>query len=67
MPGIDCLSITKETPKPFVWAKATDEILAGVARFCARTSESGQLESWLAGNPETIEESRLWFNQSYAW
>jgi transposase len=27
--------------KPFVWTKTADEILAGVARFCKRTSETG--------------------------
>jgi len=27
-------------PKPFVWTKTADEILANVARFCQRTSES---------------------------
>ena len=28
-------------PKPFVWTKSADEILASVARFCQRTSASG--------------------------
>jgi transposase len=28
-------------PKPFVWTKTADEILASVARFCQRTSNSG--------------------------
>ena len=28
-------------PKPFVWTKSADEILASVARFCQRTSGSG--------------------------
>ena len=27
-------------PKPFVWTKTADEILASVARFCQRTSNS---------------------------
>ena len=35
------LTITNETPKPFVRTKTADEILASVARFCARTSETG--------------------------
>ena len=35
------LDITNQAPKPFVWTKTADEILASVARFCARTSESG--------------------------
>ena len=28
-------------PKPFIWTKTADEILASVARFCQRTSNSG--------------------------
>jgi transposase len=28
-------------PKPFVWTKTADEILAAVARFCKRTYDSG--------------------------
>lgn len=28
-------------PKPFVWTKTADEILASLARFCARTLETG--------------------------
>jgi transposase len=35
------LAVTNLTPKPFVWTKTADEILASVARFCARTSGSG--------------------------
>jgi transposase len=35
------LTATNEAPKPFVWTKSADEILASVARFCARTSGSG--------------------------
>jgi transposase len=35
------LAITNQSPKPFVWTKTADEILASVARFCARTSGSG--------------------------
>jgi transposase len=35
------VAITNETPKPFVWHKTADEILASVARFCQRTSKSG--------------------------
>ena len=35
------LAVTNETPKPFVWHKTADEILASVARFCQRTSNSG--------------------------
>ena len=32
---------TNEHPKPFMWTKTADEILASVARFCHRTSDSG--------------------------
>jgi transposase len=35
------LAITNEAPKPFVWRKTADEILAKVARFCQRTSNPG--------------------------
>jgi transposase len=35
------LSITNKTPRPFIWTKTADEILASVARFCRRTSDSG--------------------------
>jgi transposase len=35
------LALTNQSPKPFVWTKGADEILASVARFCARTSETG--------------------------
>ena len=30
-----------EQPKPFIWTKSADEILASVARFCQRTLETG--------------------------
>jgi hypothetical protein len=35
------LTVYNEAPKPFVWTKAADEILASVARFCHRISDSG--------------------------
>ena len=35
------LEITNKPPKPFVWTKTADEILASVARFCHRISNSG--------------------------
>jgi transposase len=31
---------TNANPKPFVWTKSADDILANVARFCQRTSNS---------------------------
>ena len=35
------LAITNEAPRPFVWTKTADEILAKVARFCQRISNPG--------------------------
>ena len=35
------LALTNESPRPFIWTKTADEILASVARFCKRTSETG--------------------------
>jgi transposase len=35
------IDVTNERPKPFVWTKTADEILARVARFCHRISNSG--------------------------
>jgi hypothetical protein len=32
---------TNAEPKPFVWTKSADDILASVERFCQRTSNSG--------------------------
>ena len=32
---------TNEDPAPFVWTKTADQILDSIARFCARTSNSG--------------------------
>ena len=31
------ISATNDEPKPFVWTKTADEIIAAVSRFCART------------------------------
>jgi hypothetical protein len=31
---------TNANPKPFIWTKTADDILASVARFCLRTSNS---------------------------
>jgi len=36
------LNIYNESPKPFIWTKTADEILASLARFCKRISDSGQ-------------------------
>ena len=35
------ISVSNERPKPFVWTKTADEILASVERFCRRISDSG--------------------------
>ena len=35
------IAVANEAPKPFVWTKTPDEILASVARFCHRISDSG--------------------------
>jgi len=37
---LDYLTIHNEDPKPFVWTKTADQILASVARFCRRTLDS---------------------------
>jgi transposase len=36
----DYLDINNTKPKPFVWSKTADDILASVERFCLRTSNS---------------------------
>ena len=36
----DYIAATNAAPKPFVWTKTADEILASVKRFCQRTSRS---------------------------
>lgn len=35
------VAVTNESPRPFVWTKTADEILASVARYCERISDSG--------------------------
>lgn len=35
------LRLYSRHPKPFMWTKTADEILASVARFCRRISDSG--------------------------
>lgn len=37
----DFIAVHNEEPKPFVWTKTADQILASVARFCKRISDSG--------------------------
>ncbi len=38
---VDYIRVHNQRPKPFVWTKTADEILASVARFCQRISNSG--------------------------
>lgn len=38
----DYIRLNNEDPKPFVWTKTADEILASIARFCQRTLDSGR-------------------------
>lgn len=35
------LAVCNKSPKAFVWTKSADEILASIARFCQRTSDTG--------------------------
>src|SRR5438094_1676631 len=35
------IAIANENPKPFIWTKTADDILASVERFCRRISDSG--------------------------
>ena len=35
------LDLTNRDPRPFVWTKTADQILANLARFCMRISDSG--------------------------
>lgn len=35
------IDLKNRDPKPFVWTKTADDILASIQRFCQRTSESG--------------------------
>jgi transposase len=37
----DYIRSNNQEPKPFVWTKTADEILASIARFCQRTLDSG--------------------------
>lgn len=37
---LDYVAIHNEDPRPFIWTKSADEILAHLARFCQRTLDS---------------------------
>ena len=36
------IATTNQNPKPFIWTKTADDILASIQRFCQRTSNSAQ-------------------------
>jgi transposase len=38
---LEYIALSNEHPKPFVWTKTADAILASVERFCRRISDSG--------------------------
>ncbi|PYP42202.1 MAG: IS630 family transposase [Gemmatimonadetes bacterium] len=38
---IEYIAVTNQQPRPFRWTKTADEILASVARYCQRISNSG--------------------------
>jgi transposase len=41
--SIECyIEETNNDPKPFIWTKTADQIIASVARFCARTLDQAQ-------------------------
>ena len=44
---------TNADPKPFRWAKAADDILAGVRRFCLRTLDAATTDEALARTSES--------------
>jgi transposase len=35
------ITATNDNPKPFIWTKSAEDILASIQRFCQRTSNSG--------------------------
>ena len=39
--GRDYIDVTNRNPKPFVWTKSADDILASIERFCHRISGTG--------------------------
>jgi len=38
---LEYIDAANAKPKPFIWTKTADQILASIARFCTRTSDSG--------------------------
>ena len=39
---LDYIDTVNQSPRPFVWAKSADDILAAIQRFCLRTLESAE-------------------------
>jgi hypothetical protein len=60
------LAVSNAQPRPFVWTKTADEILASVARFCQRTSNSGHYRRVLQQEVKTSPTAPNW-NQLHAW
>ena len=50
------IETTNAQPKPFVWTKTADEILASVARFCKRISDSGHLDNLSEHKTQAVRE-----------
>jgi len=50
----DYIEVHNENPKPFVWTKTADQILASIARFAQRTcpSPSDGLKSRIIGTAD---------------
>ena len=46
-------------PKPFVWTKSADDILASVRRFCLKTLEIASAQIEIAQNSESGHEIRM--------
>jgi putative transposase len=40
----DFIDAHQENPKPFVWTKTADEILASIARFAERTADARAIQ-----------------------
>ena len=49
------LDVTNQDPKPFVWTKPADQVLATIARFCQRTTET---RHWAKAPPDQDKEIR---------
>ena len=49
------IEVTNENPKPFVWKKSADDILASIARFASRT-----LKTHGGGEPIALEINDPW-------